>query len=165
MFAWMVWTTPVAVFFVVIALMLIVGRRVLPWALWQVAKTGSRELFTLAVIAAAIGITLGPQGIAGRVARAAMAQAVHQLGAPVPGRIAVRARRHRPRAPSYAPARLKAPKRWDGKKRTAAYRLPKFARVWKKYSLPHPAQNRTTNYRFAVRLSDLRNKTRFTGQL
>ena len=42
-----------------IALMLIVGRRVLPWALWQVAKTGSRELFTLAVIAAAIGIAFG----------------------------------------------------------------------------------------------------------
>lgn len=42
-----------------IALMLIVGRRVLPWLLWQVAKTGSRELFTLAVIAAAIGIAFG----------------------------------------------------------------------------------------------------------
>ncbi len=42
-----------------IALMLIVGRRVLPWALWQVARTGSRELFTLAVIAAAIGIAYG----------------------------------------------------------------------------------------------------------
>ncbi|KAI3599125.1 Inner membrane protein YbaL, KefB/KefC family (plasmid) [Cupriavidus necator H850] len=34
-----------------IALMLIAGRRVLPWLLWQVAKTGSRELFTLAVVA------------------------------------------------------------------------------------------------------------------
>lgn len=42
-----------------IALMLIVGRRALPWLLWQVAKTGSRELFTLAVIAAAIGIAFG----------------------------------------------------------------------------------------------------------
>ena len=39
-----------------IALMLVVGRRVLPWLLWQVARTGSRELFTLAVIATAIGI-------------------------------------------------------------------------------------------------------------
>lgn len=39
-----------------IALMLIVGRRVLPWLLWQVTRTGSRELFTLAVIAPAIGI-------------------------------------------------------------------------------------------------------------
>lgn len=39
-----------------IALMLVVGRRALPWLFWQVARTGSRELFTLAVIAAAIGI-------------------------------------------------------------------------------------------------------------
>ena len=42
-----------------IALMLVVGRRVLPWLLWQVARTGSRELFTLAVIATAIGIAYG----------------------------------------------------------------------------------------------------------
>ncbi|MCE7914788.1 MAG: Kef family K(+) transporter [Nitrosomonas sp. PRO4] len=42
-----------------IALMLIVGRRVLPWLLWQVARTGSREMFTLAVIAAAICIAYG----------------------------------------------------------------------------------------------------------
>jgi CPA2 family monovalent cation:H+ antiporter-2 len=42
-----------------IGLMLIAGRRVLPWLLWQVARTGSRELFALAVIAAAIGIAYG----------------------------------------------------------------------------------------------------------
>ena len=42
-----------------IALMFIGGKRVLPWFLWQVAKTGSRELFTLAVIATAIGIAFG----------------------------------------------------------------------------------------------------------
>ncbi|WP_018988899.1 YbaL family putative K(+) efflux transporter [Aromatoleum toluclasticum] len=42
-----------------IALMLIAGRRVLPWLLWQVARTGSRELFTLSVIATAIGIAYG----------------------------------------------------------------------------------------------------------
>lgn len=42
-----------------IALMLIVGRRVLPWLLWQVARTGSRELFTLAVLASAISIAYG----------------------------------------------------------------------------------------------------------
>src|SRR3990172_9283675 len=46
----------VAVF---IALMLIVGRRVFPWLLWQIAGTGSRELFTLCVIAAAVGIAYG----------------------------------------------------------------------------------------------------------
>jgi CPA2 family monovalent cation:H+ antiporter-2 len=42
-----------------IALMLIVGRRLLPWLLWQVTRTGSRELFTLSVIASAIGIAYG----------------------------------------------------------------------------------------------------------
>jgi CPA2 family monovalent cation:H+ antiporter-2 len=42
-----------------IALMLVAGRRVLPWLLWQVSRTGSRELFTLSVIAAAIGIAYG----------------------------------------------------------------------------------------------------------
>ena len=42
-----------------VALMFIVGKRVLPWLLWQVAKTASRELFTLAVVTTAIGIALG----------------------------------------------------------------------------------------------------------
>lgn len=39
-----------------IAFMLIVGRKIFPWFLWRVAKTASRELFTLSVIAAAVGI-------------------------------------------------------------------------------------------------------------
>jgi CPA2 family monovalent cation:H+ antiporter-2 len=39
-----------------IVLMLVVGKRVLPKMLWIVAKSGSRELFTLAVIATAIGV-------------------------------------------------------------------------------------------------------------
>ena len=39
-----------------IALMLVLGARLLPWLLDQVARTASRELFTLAVIAAALGI-------------------------------------------------------------------------------------------------------------
>ncbi|MGE0082163.1 MAG: YbaL family putative K(+) efflux transporter [Thiohalomonadaceae bacterium] len=43
----------VAVF---IALMLIVGRRLFPRILYRVAGTGSRELFTLCVIATAIGV-------------------------------------------------------------------------------------------------------------
>ncbi len=46
-----------------IALMLVVGRRALPWLLWQVARTGSRELFTLAVIATAIGIAYGASAL------------------------------------------------------------------------------------------------------
>ena len=42
-----------------IAFMLLVGRRLLPKALWWVARTGSRELFTLAVVAAAVGVAFG----------------------------------------------------------------------------------------------------------
>lgn len=42
-----------------VAVMLIVGRRLFPWILWQVAGTGSRELFTLATITAAISIAYG----------------------------------------------------------------------------------------------------------
>lgn len=42
-----------------IAIMLVAGRRVLPWLLWQISRTGSRELFTLSVIVAAIGIAYG----------------------------------------------------------------------------------------------------------
>ena len=42
-----------------LALMHVVGRRALPWLLQRVAGTGSRELFTLAVLAVAIGIALG----------------------------------------------------------------------------------------------------------
>lgn len=48
-----------------IALMLIAGRRMLPWLLWQVSRTGSRELFTLAVIASAIGIAYGASELFG----------------------------------------------------------------------------------------------------
>jgi CPA2 family monovalent cation:H+ antiporter-2 len=48
-----------------IVLMLVAGRRVLPWLLWQVARTGSRELFTLAVVAAAISIAWGAAGLFG----------------------------------------------------------------------------------------------------
>jgi monovalent cation:H+ antiporter-2, CPA2 family len=44
---------------VFIALMLVVGQRLFPWLLWQIARTGSRELFTLCVIAAAVGIAYG----------------------------------------------------------------------------------------------------------
>ena len=42
-----------------IGLMLIVGVRFFPWLLSQVEKTGSRELFTLAVIALALGVAFG----------------------------------------------------------------------------------------------------------
>jgi CPA2 family monovalent cation:H+ antiporter-2 len=42
-----------------VALMLVVGRRVIPWGLHYVAHTGSRELFRLAVLAIALGIAFG----------------------------------------------------------------------------------------------------------
>ncbi|HJR34726.1 MAG TPA: YbaL family putative K(+) efflux transporter [Gemmatimonadales bacterium] len=48
-----------------VGFMLVVGRRVFPWLLWQVARTGSRELFTLCVIAAAVGIAYGSSELFG----------------------------------------------------------------------------------------------------
>lgn len=42
-----------------VALMILVGRRVIPWVLHYVAHTGSRELFRLAVLAIALGVALG----------------------------------------------------------------------------------------------------------
>jgi len=48
-----------------IALMLIVGRRLFPKLLWQVARTGSRELFTLCVIAAAVVVAYGSASLFG----------------------------------------------------------------------------------------------------
>ncbi|RKS86062.1 Kef-type potassium/proton antiporter (CPA2 family) [Orbus hercynius] len=43
---------------VFIALMIVVGRRVIPWLLAKSASTGSEELFTLSVLAIALGIAL-----------------------------------------------------------------------------------------------------------
>lgn len=56
--AWIIGSTiaRVAAF---VAIMLLFGRRILPWLLWQVAKTGSRELFTLFLLAGSIGIAYG----------------------------------------------------------------------------------------------------------
>jgi CPA2 family monovalent cation:H+ antiporter-2 len=45
--------------------MLLVGARVLPWLLERVARTNSRELFTLAVVGAAIGIGFGAAELLG----------------------------------------------------------------------------------------------------
>lgn len=42
-----------------VALMVFIGARLVPWVLGRVARTGSRELFTLSVLAAAIGIAFG----------------------------------------------------------------------------------------------------------
>ncbi|HMU55732.1 MAG TPA: YbaL family putative K(+) efflux transporter [Nitrospira sp.] len=48
-----------------VALMLIIGKRLIPWALEQVSKTGSRELFTLAVLAIALGAAFGSAALFG----------------------------------------------------------------------------------------------------
>ena len=42
-----------------VAVMLVAGRRAIPWLLTSVVRTGSRELFTLAVLAVALGIAVG----------------------------------------------------------------------------------------------------------
>jgi monovalent cation:H+ antiporter-2, CPA2 family len=42
-----------------VALMLVVGRRVIPWILHFIANTGSRELFRLGVLAIALGVAFG----------------------------------------------------------------------------------------------------------
>jgi CPA2 family monovalent cation:H+ antiporter-2 len=42
-----------------VAFMLVVGRWAFPKALWAITRTGSRELFTLGVVAAAVGVAFG----------------------------------------------------------------------------------------------------------
>ncbi|MBX5491074.1 MAG: cation:proton antiporter [Chloroflexi bacterium] len=46
-------------------LMLFVGARLVPWLLVQVARTGSRELFTLGVLAVALGVAFGAATVFG----------------------------------------------------------------------------------------------------
>jgi CPA2 family monovalent cation:H+ antiporter-2 len=42
-----------------VAVMLVIGKRVIPWVLHTMAHTGSRELFRLAVLAIALGVAYG----------------------------------------------------------------------------------------------------------
>ena len=42
-----------------VVFMLVIGKRLLPRMLWWVSRTGSRELFTLTVIAVALGVAFG----------------------------------------------------------------------------------------------------------
>ncbi|KTD22258.1 YbaL family putative K(+) efflux transporter [Legionella londiniensis] len=53
---WLILITTLIKVSAFIALMLFLGRRFFPKLLWHIAKTGSRELFTLCVIAAAVSI-------------------------------------------------------------------------------------------------------------
>jgi CPA2 family monovalent cation:H+ antiporter-2 len=48
-----------------LALMMVVGIRLVPWLLARVAREGSRELFTLAVLAVALGIAVGAAAVFG----------------------------------------------------------------------------------------------------
>ena len=48
-----------------VAMMLVVGKRLIPWILKVVAYTGSRELFRLAVLAIALGVAFGAAGLFG----------------------------------------------------------------------------------------------------
>jgi monovalent cation:H+ antiporter-2, CPA2 family len=48
-----------------VAVMLIVGRRLIPWILHRIAHTGSRELFRLAVLAIALGVAFGSAALFG----------------------------------------------------------------------------------------------------
>jgi CPA2 family monovalent cation:H+ antiporter-2 len=48
-----------------VAIMLVVGRGFLPWLLWRVTRTGSRELFTLCVVTAAVSIAYGATALFG----------------------------------------------------------------------------------------------------
>ena len=48
-----------------VAVMLAGGRRLIPWLLGRVVGTGSRELFTLAVLALALGIAVGAAALFG----------------------------------------------------------------------------------------------------
>nr|WP_255208041.1 YbaL family putative K(+) efflux transporter [Myxococcus sp. AM009] len=63
----LVWTLAVTLgkvcLFVVV--MVVAGKRLVPWLLTQVAKTGSRELFTLSVLAVALGIAFGAAALFG----------------------------------------------------------------------------------------------------
>jgi CPA2 family monovalent cation:H+ antiporter-2 len=48
-----------------VTVMLVVGRRVIPWALEQTAATGQRELFRLSVLAIALGVAYAATAIFG----------------------------------------------------------------------------------------------------
>ena len=48
-----------------IAFMLIIGKRLVPWIMQLVARLGSRELFTLTVVAAAVSIAFGAYKVFG----------------------------------------------------------------------------------------------------
>ncbi len=48
-----------------VALMLVVGRRVIPWMLHSISRSGSRELFSLSVLAIGLGVAFGSASLFG----------------------------------------------------------------------------------------------------
>ncbi len=56
---WLALAITLAKVAVFVVLALVVGTRLVPWLLARVARTGSRELFTLSVLAIALGIAYG----------------------------------------------------------------------------------------------------------
>jgi len=52
---------------VLIAFALIAGQKIIPWFLGYVARTGARDLFTLAVLVLALGIAVGSAQFFGRL--------------------------------------------------------------------------------------------------
>lgn len=63
----LVWTITVTLVKVAAFMLLmgVVGRRAVPWLLTHVVKSGSRELFTLAVLAVALGVAVGAASLFG----------------------------------------------------------------------------------------------------
>jgi CPA2 family monovalent cation:H+ antiporter-2 len=48
-----------------VGVVVVLGRWVIPWALEHIARTRSRELFTLAVLVLAVGIAVGSARVFG----------------------------------------------------------------------------------------------------
>ena len=46
-------------------LVFVIGTRAVPWVLFQVARDGSREMFTLSVLAVALGIAFASYAVFG----------------------------------------------------------------------------------------------------
>jgi CPA2 family monovalent cation:H+ antiporter-2 len=56
---WIAITLTLAKVIAFVVIMLVLGRRLLPRMLWWVARSGSRELFTLCVVTVAVGVAFG----------------------------------------------------------------------------------------------------------
>jgi len=62
---WMVLGLTIVKVAAFVAVMLVIGRRFIPWLLERIVMTGSRELFRLGVLAAALGVAYGATALFG----------------------------------------------------------------------------------------------------